>query len=298
MESGKILKESKIPITTEGVSAIFKSYKQLFPSTGKTYFILKERFIYELRGNSLEFKEVTESLFKSHDELSAGIASAEFISETYGEGFIVMTNLGKEYYYCPGVDRLYTKDEFFKQAYGMQTLLPGATDQTYYAFTNESRNYPDEKLQLLRFTYKYNNGGPRSKILYPSWHTSYRYTPYRKILIEDEDRPRLLSWEDLTPDRLYFEPEILYSDNNNVLINFKPTLSPDVPFNMQLLDVNGKLIWSVPLDMKTSGLRKGTGFQADRYFYVQADSQTFIRVNKADGKDMKTLSIQYGYPVQ
>lgn len=227
-------------------------------SNGDVYFIINKSKIYKADKNNLSVGDVSASLFKSQPELQSGIATIEFVYENYGDGLTLLTNDGKSYTYYPLVDKLYNKDGLYKAENGFATLLPGASEKSYYVFTRQGFDYPDEKLQLLKITYKDNAGGPQNILSAPSWQKDYggsgiftERDPYQKILISKTSMQysRVISYKDVTPGRLYFEPDVLMFDNNNVLITSKANASPDAQLNLQSLDANtGAVNWTLPLN--------------------------------------------------
>lgn len=294
LSSGKLLKEKRI-----GEKPDRSDYKyKYFNSTGKSYFILNKRDIYEVRAVDLAFTNVTTEVFDGESQFESGIASAEFISDDRGEGFNVMTNMGKNFYYCPGVKKVYTKDGFYSKSQDMNTLLPGAKDVTYYVFTSNTHDYPEEDLQLLRITYKFNNGGPESKQMRPGWYKHYAHwglissnTPYKKQLVRS-GIGRVVSYADVTPGRMYFSPSVLYHDDTSILIKFKATAAPDAPASLQLLKTNGEIVWT---EAAEESFRiepdKGGIVKTDNVFALKIDNRQFLQIG-IDGKDKKVVELQ------
>ncbi|MDL2303316.1 transposase [Dysgonomonas sp. OttesenSCG-928-D17] len=291
LSSDKLLKEEKI-----GEKSNRSDYKyKHFISTGKSYFILNKRNIYEVRAADLSFTDVTTDVFDGESQFESGIASAEFIPDDRGEGFNVMTNMGKNFYYCPGVKKVYTKDSFYSKSQDMNTLLPGAKDMTYYVFTTNTHDYPEEDLQLLRITYKFNNGGPESKQMRPGWYKHYAHwglisdnTPYKKQLVRSEIG-RVVSYADVTPGRMYFSPSVFYYDDAGILIKFKATAAPDAPASLQLLKTNGEIVWAEAVE---ESFRiepdKGGVVKTDNLFVLKIDNGKFLQIG-TDGKGKKVI---------
>lgn len=254
-------------------------------SNGDVYFIINKSVIYKVDKNNLSISDVSASLFKSQPELQSGIATAEFVYENYGDGLTLLSNDGKSYTYYPLAGKLYNKDALYKAESGFGTLLPGAIEKGYYIFTQHGFDYPDEKLQLLKITYKDNNGGPQNILTAPSWKKDYGRSgiftnsdPYQKVLISKTsmEYSRIISYKDMTPDRLYFEPKVLMYDNNDVLIISKASASPDAQLNLQNLDATtGVVKWTLPLaDIKPE---KAISFTNG---FVIMDYSTVTVVNK------------------
>ena len=187
-----------------------------------------------------------------------GIATVDFTYNGKGDGLIIMTNDGKDFTYFPAIKKLYTKDQLYKASQGFNTLPPGAKESTYYTFTNKSFEYPEEKTQLLRITFKDYPGGPKDMYMSPSWSKDYGRSgiftdrdPYKKVLFNPyrKANSRVLAWKDLTPGRLYFEPAVLFYDDQNLIIQFRNSANPEAPKSIQKLNINtGAIEWTLLID--------------------------------------------------
>ncbi|MBL1411169.1 hypothetical protein [Sphingobacterium faecale] len=202
-----------------------------------------------------EVVDVTETFFAGVPEFASGIATLKFMQEVEGDGFRIMTNDGKEYYYYPLVRKIYKDHSERRNAgIGMSSLLPGAKPLIRYALSEKSRDYPDEKIQLVKYWYQHNPGYP---IMLPYsyqvvWEKVYDYPkksgvyygsfPYTKKLFKES---RINKFVDLTPDRLYFEAKIEYQDSANVYISGLPNANPEGNRYLQKIDTEtGKIVWN------------------------------------------------------
>ncbi|MCK7559271.1 hypothetical protein MKQ70_31615 [Chitinophaga sedimenti] len=67
----------------------------------------------------------------------------------------------------------------------------------------------------------------------------------------EKNRGRIVSYKDITPDRLYFSPKVLFSDANDLLICFKANAAPTTPYTLQCLHPEtGAIKWTTPLAEK------------------------------------------------
>ncbi|UYQ93338.1 hypothetical protein MKQ68_24965 [Chitinophaga horti] len=230
-------------------------------TNGDMYAIINKSKIFKIDPAAQSATDVSSSLYKDQPLLQSGIATVEFMYDSYGDGLTVMTNDGKSLFYYPLVNKVYTKTELDKAQEGFSTLLPGATDRTYFTFTRKGHEFPDEKTQLLQIVHKHNSGGPRWLVTGPSWGKDYQVPsgiysgniPYKKVLLSkrEMERGRIVSYKDITPDRLYFSPEVLFSDDKDLVILFRANASPETPFTLQCLDPNtGTIKWTTPLEAK------------------------------------------------
>src|SRR5690606_34167738 len=95
--------------------------------------------IYRINSRKKDVEDVTDIFLGEVPELSSGIATIDLVFKRYGDGFKIMTNNGKEYYYYPLSKQLYSGDkEKDRAAEDKESLLPGAVEDVYFTFTDES----------------------------------------------------------------------------------------------------------------------------------------------------------------
>ncbi|MBS7566920.1 hypothetical protein KHS38_21120 [Mucilaginibacter sp. Bleaf8] len=287
----EFIKESKVDFNIESSSDMdFRTFND-----GNLYLTVKKSHLFLVDKNSFQLKEVTEQVFNGIPQLTAGVASFEFVYNRYGDGLKVMTNDGKTFNYYPGIKKVYTEDQLYTAQHGMNTLLPNAKEKTYIVFSDKSMHFPEEKLQLLKITYMSNAGGPEDKETSPSWSRDFGGSgiftdrdPYRKVLI-DKSRHRVVRYTDLTPGRLYFEPSVVYYDDKQVLIDYKATPSPGAPTRLQCLDAEtGKIKWST--DIKEH--MRGKVIPYSGGFVAVNDYSADVTLISAQGKVTEQYSIK------
>lgn len=289
---GSILKDDILIDTgSDPITGVIDSKYRYFSSSGKHYILLNKRDVYEINFNTLTLDEVTSTVLPKTSEFESGVASMEFINEDQGDGFKVLTKSSEEFYYYPSINKIY--ESVGEKMQGISSLLPDAKDITYYAFTEKSEDYPDEKVQLLRIVYKYNNGGPELKITNPGWHKHYEVygiidqnTPFTKQLI-DKDQRRVVSYEDITSQREYISPELLYFDKDYILICFSENATSQSPKNIQLLDSNANIVWTQPLE---ADVNRKDAVRNDNYFAINAGEGLVLLVS-IDGKEIKKVKL-------
>lgn len=215
-------------------------------ANGSMYIIINKTNVYEVIKGLYMVKDVTKSLFQNQQQLISGIANVEFIYDNYGDGFNIITNDGKNLYYYPMVNKLYTKEQLYAAEESFATLLPGAKEHVGFAFSITSTDYPEEKLQLIKYIYKDNNGGPKEDPRF-EWATAYSAIGQKSKVFTNKERYRLLSWSDFTPGRMYFDPKVLYADQDYVLISYKNTAAEKAPTSVQCLNAKtGAIIFTTP----------------------------------------------------
>ncbi|MHC5309143.1 hypothetical protein ACYSNM_03530 [Myroides sp. LJL116] len=203
--------------------------------------------------NTLE--DITETMFGNKPEFSSGIATLNFVIEVEGDGFIIMTNNGKEYYYYPLADKLYSSfKELRTDTYDTGVLLADATETPHYVFSQKSTKYPQEKIQLIKYWYTNNVGYP-TRLPYSNnvkWDEipifpdiSENYSGRLKMEKKLFNHSRIRKFVDLTPERLYFDAKIVYQDSNSLYITALPNANPKSARFVQKIDTNtGEVVWT------------------------------------------------------
>lgn len=226
-------------------------------SNGEIYVLVNSKRILLLDRNKLDLEDVSTAIFRNQPKLQSGMATVDFTGESQGDGFRLLTNDGMTLIYYPLVDQLYTQNQFDDASDGFKSLLKNNREKVYFDFTTQGIDFPDDKLQLMKFRYKENVGGPVDRRYSFSWRRDYGRSgiftdadPYTKVLVskEDKDAFRIISFTDLTPGRLYFDPSVVLGDDQDLLITFKVNAAPDAATSLQSLDVNtGAVKWTLSL---------------------------------------------------
>lgn len=249
----ELIKADKV----SGESFTSSDFKFKTFSDGNIYMINNKATLLKLDKDNLKSEDVGKKFFEANTELQIGVATMEFVYSDNGDGLIILTNDGKKRYYYPLIQKLYTEKEYYKANNGFNTLLPNAKDKTIYFFTSQSSDYPDEKLQLIQLTYKDNGPGPKDITDRLSWGKDYGGSgiftdrdPYRKVLLGrwEKERGRVLSWRDVTPDRLYFAPSVLIGEGDDLIIQFRADANTKSPFKLQKINKSsGAVEWTASL---------------------------------------------------
>ena len=217
-------------------------------------YLIMDGELYKVNPAKYELENVTKSFFSGYRELQTGIATLSFVYDDFGDGLIIMTNDGRKFYLYPLVKKIYKEDDFYDAQAGFNTLLPNAKENTLFLFTGKSNDYPDEKQQLLKVRYKDNGAAPKDLLDNVSWGKDYggsgiftERDPYKKVLVSNFQikKSRVLNWKDITPGRYYFNPEVLYGNGNELLIQFKADANPKSSYRVQKIDTQtGQPIWT------------------------------------------------------
>ncbi len=273
--AGNVIGEQELPVTLARNQNIEYRY---FLSDDTHYVIINGNLIYKIVPENRMFTDVTADICARKPALEAGLMSVSFVPEEQGEGFRINTNLGKELYYFPKADMLYTEKAFQYVAKDIsKPLLPGAKDITYYLFLNKESAHSSNVAQLFEITYKFNNGGPENRLM-----------RIDEAAMKNLDKYRIVSCKPVTDERVYFSPEILFYDSRNILIAYQPSLAKDAGIRIQLLDTSGNIVWT-----KSAGINDLKNIHAvrtDRGFMLQASENSFFEID-ADGQNVQTYKL-------
>lgn len=207
---------------------------RFFTCDSTNYLILNRDRIYRVDVGKHTLTDITEDICAKKPALEAGIMSVDFVDKGTGEGFRMYTNLGKELFYFPAADVLCTEKAYKFMATGPKGILPGAENRIYYLFLNRESSHSSNAARLMEITYLFNNGGPENKLLEITGGG-----------IGNLQQHRIVSSKAITDEQACFSPTVLYSDDRNILVSFRPTLAPDAVVNVRLLDASGNIIWTV-----------------------------------------------------
>lgn len=257
--SGKEIKAERFEILkAERENFVFNTFEN-----GDVYAIANSMLLYKLDQHSMSLRPIT-MLDQEHAELSAGIADYDFINDSYGDGMKLLTNDGKNYSYYPIADVVYDQDQVRQAERALKIKDPKAKTRTFIDFSLPNTSFPDEKIQLYKWTQKDNMGGPNDWT-YFEWNSYYdnrgvlKKQPYRGT------GDLLIKYEDLTPDRLYFSPKMLFYNEDYILISMKTTAGKNAKVALQCLDAKtGDIVFTYPFSddvyLDENAIRYKNGF--------------------------------------
>lgn len=226
-------------------------------SKDKTYLIVKKSIVFLLDKKNFTLTDVTSSLLNNYPQYNTGIASANI---TIAQGsperaFHILTDDGKKIYYYPLHDKAYIDDNDFY----MQKKDFGVPKDTSEHTTFDFAKKYDDNFKLIKFTYISPDGENHYSIISakvgdnnpdgPGKFTDAESAYYFYNVQSVHPGYKLVSHQNLTPNRLYFNPKIVYANDNTLVIKTKTSASPDSHYNYQQLDTNsGKVIWTLSED--------------------------------------------------
>lgn len=271
------------PINGLENTAISDAEVQSFEN-GDVYAIINKKKLFKLNTATYELKEIVfESL--EFPEFEKGVYQIEFAYDN--EGFKVINELGKELYYFPVINKVYSNDAFYK---ARSEQLPDAKEQAAFQFSDESLDFPDEKTQLIKYHYWHQMGYPIDIPRF-AWQKDFGgpgiftdRSPYRKVLIlpYNAQTARLISWKDFTPERDYLSGTVLAYDEKEVLIAFTTTVSGNEI--IQLLDAETAAVkWTMPSDTQYMVSDKVAKVK-DGYLFTEYKKSWLFDTQSREGK--------------
>ncbi len=295
--NGKILNDVIMPEWKDSPGVRIRKF-----SNGKVYFTANQSInylnkIYELDEKNQTVKDVTNEMISGYPELSSGLAEARIIDSDEGDGFSLTTNNGDKYYFYPIIKGLYKDYNPYNQA---EAKMGRSTEAIYYAITEKTEEHPS---QLLKIWYQMTPGYPIC-IKKPSWSHSDTYygNPPKNPNYDKSFIKYFFQWcsgithfVDLTPDRLYFDAEVIAYDQANLYIAGKPNANKSTDPFVQKIDINnGKVLWTYNLphsDLIASAYRDFFIYHNGIVFQTFPSNSRLIIILDNNGKAVKELEL-------
>lgn len=273
--TGKVIDEEKITIDKNIGDHI--EYRH-FTSDNTDYLILNNEFVYKIDPDRHTLKNIANEIAERKPALNTGFSAIHFVPENQGDGFRLMTNLGKEFYYFPHPDMLCTPRAFEHIAEGgFNTALPEAKDIVYYLFYNKDSKQSSNVAELLEIKYKFNNGGPECKM-----------QQIKKRNVIPPDKYRIHSITPITEERICFSPEVLYFDDKQILISYRASLAKDALTKIELLNTSGDILWTTSFDKPIN--QKYT-VKSNEGYMIQTIYDRFYEI-KSNGKESALYTLE------
>ncbi|MFK8294866.1 hypothetical protein ACI760_01575 [Capnocytophaga canimorsus] len=226
-----------VPIDIEKVGGVH--WKKM--DEGKTYIIINKNRLFLLDEKTLSISEITPQSI-GLPEFEKGFAEIR-TNSIYENTLRITNNLGREYYYSPKLNKA-VLDKNHKEIEQLVAQSPiGSQVLTQFAFSRKD----DDKLPELFKVKTQRQAGYPYKALYLRWYNGGLY-------IDKESR--VVSYENFTPERFYFKPEVLHYDDKEVFIYFKHDVSESSPYFFQVLDAQTG-------ELKSTLQRKGMPYLRD-----------------------------------
>ncbi len=177
-------------------------------SNHQVYMLADNMALFQLDARNNTLADVTQRAFNEFPQLSSGIAKIDF--EMDKDVLVVLNNEGNTFYYFPVMQQLVASaDE-------MYSLARLHAESHYYEFASPGDVTDINGKEILR---------------------EVKYWPEGKQFI----------YRDLTPKRVYYHPQLLYQDQENLVIATNTTPADDPPVSLQCIDAHTGIIkWTYP----------------------------------------------------
>ncbi|MHC5310274.1 hypothetical protein ACYSNM_09485 [Myroides sp. LJL116] len=239
-----------------------------FPSQEKFYCIIDGQKIAVVDPQTLTIKDYTNSISLAKPALESGFSKVDFVDSNKGDGLILTTNLDRTFYYFPSQDQLYTKKAFeHLSESGNKGVSKTDINNTTYLFVNSENMASSNIAQLFRVEYKYANGAPENKI------TSLKEPT---LTARQKDMHRIVDLQPITEQFICFSPKVVYQDNQEVIITYKPTLAQNAASILELVSKDGKSLWKVDYP---SGTSFNSAVKVDSTYYLLIGNDKISQIN-------------------
>lgn len=263
-------------------------------SNGDIYIIVDQQKLFKFDNDKMELRNIIQNLVETDSIYRSGIASiATYTGQIYGDCFQIMTNMGKQYYYFPRIRQSFPDKNLFNLSKGAENLRADSKEATKYQFSNKRRGIDIDAIdaiQLYKISYQDNGGGPNYTNFSPEWNRVGD-----SLHLEWNNASRMVSYKNLTPDRLYFNPDIFYADKDYLLVKVTATASEKSTPSLQRINtITGELMWTIPLELKNSRYIYyfNRALHADKKFALKLNDELRYLLVSEDGKDAKYFSLR------
>lgn len=274
-ETGKEVKRTrlKIDLSMKGKGMDIDSPIALYADAKENLFLIVNKYsLYRFDQKRKQFVVVDYNYFEGYSEFSTGIAALEY--SAHSEALKVHTNGGNDYLFYPSIKKVYSTIEV-DSVYALALTNPIL--KKCYTFSQQSIDYPNEKIQLFEYVQEFEAGYPNKYIAF-RWadksiktdSTDVRTQPGKEVLsYANKQAARIKSFRDLTPGNVYFEGgSVLGFDDEGVVVALKLAADEDQPYAIQKLNTkSGKVIWSKNTDWKVIN----TFNQVSNHILIQSD---------------------------
>lgn len=265
-------------------------------SNGEIYIVVHEQRVFKLDRGNMEFIDVTQSLFEKDPIYQSGIAKVSYYFERrFGDSFNVMTNLGRQYYYYPRINKSFENENITDTIRTREISKSESTKAVAYEFTKKKFSSMKMELkdetQLLKILY-WNDGGPLTTTFTPLWIDDFRT---KTIELKMDYLSKMSSYKNLTPGRLYFNPKIFYADEDYLLLTVTTTASEKSQRSLQRINTTtGELMWSIPLNLERDRYRNylNRSIHAGNKFALKINDNTEYLIVSDDGKDVQYFTLR------
>ncbi|MCD2426228.1 hypothetical protein LQ567_25810 [Niabella pedocola] len=287
----KEIKLTELPLKVDRFDGKFKYF-----SNGTLYFIINSKKLFTIDRQLLTAAEVQPDTYKDLPDLQPGFAKIEYGYHLEDDFFKIVSNAGKELYYYPIISKTYEGYHEHVEAERAENLMPPNSPViTRFAFSSQNTDFKEEKIQLVKYQQQMTPGYPVERALF-GWQKDYQVgsgiyvgdIPYKKTFIDRSWKKwaRVQDYQDFTPGRLYFSPDVLGYNTRAVLISFKATPAEDEKESLQAMDAqNGKILWTV---QTTESYAQDNALILKDGYFIKLGSKAVLY--GADGKQVSEMN--------
>lgn len=214
-----------VPIDIEQVGDV--RYKKM--DEGKTYIIINKNHLFLLDEKTLSISEITPQSI-GLAEFEKGFAEIK-TNSIYENTLRIINNLGQEYYYFPKLQRAVAHGNYSEMDNVISQKQPNPKEVYKFVFSKQLGAYEnelrDKHPELFKVKVLLEEGYPY-KELYFRWN--YDLLSKKAELITGKEKSKVISYENFTPERIYFKPTVLHYDDKEVLIYFKHDVAESSPY--------------------------------------------------------------------
>ncbi len=245
---------------------------------GDIYCIFNGNKLYKFNQQSYDISEVSPETYNHLPGMESGFIEIRFVPEYDGDGFYLLTETGKQPYYYPIIGKVYPGSTGNEK-------LPKAQKRTAYTFTGLVAPHAKERVFLIKYNQFQQVGYPTKKAIFTVRNESSDNPSFSDFFTSKN--ARLISYSNFTPGRFYFSPNLLAYNEKSVLISFKPTLSSESGYNLQLINAqNGEIKWTVPLE---KGFSNASATIVEGGYLLTAQNGKVWLVNETDGQTINLM---------
>ena len=281
-ETHEVIKELLLPEVTGRVS--LTDGRQF--ADGTFYVILNKTHLYAIDRSTLDVNEIHGEDYK-RPEFTEGFGEVELYYSQYGDALQGKTNLGQSFIYYPIANKLYSEKSIF-DAY--KEKLPEPKLTTHFVFSDQTTDYEDQQIQLVRYHVLEQAGYPRHTPSFGWENDSHSYYP-KKVFVSSyhKEHSLLQSYEDFTPGAYYFSPKVIHESADQILIAFKPTAAADAKWMLRCLDAQtAKVLWTCTEEVGDFDFHIAASRFSGGYVLVDYSNTWLI---SSEGKCVSTMDV-------
>lgn len=271
------------------------SYKRF--EDGLIYIVINENRLFLLDEKSFNISEITPQQINI-PEFEKGFAKIK-IYYSYANTLLIMNNLGQEFYYFPKINKAIPYGTHRELKNKIITDYVASKERILFTFSQKSsgdNRISDKFPELFKVIVKSQSGYPYDELVFRWDYDPIKQRPTLRIFNKEDSL--IVSYENFTKGRVYIEPKVLFSDEQEILIMFKHELAQNSPYFFQILDAKtGEVKLTLESDSDLKYLRPDNVSKINEgYLVLRKRTNALIiniKENKIDSYDLyKKLTLR------